>query len=90
MELTWLALSSVLLLGVGYAFVQRAQRSALACWLLLGASLFVLATRDLLRSREQNRPGPTELSADETPERTDRVRPPVFEWIRRYLAGWLR
>ncbi|PSP55992.1 hypothetical protein BRC82_03225 [Halobacteriales archaeon QS_1_67_19] len=95
MELTWLALTSVLLLGVGYAFVQRAQRSRFVCWFALTLALFGLATRDLLRFREQNRPGSTsgiaagEHAGGTDPEKRERRRPPLFARLLQRVAGWL-
>lgn len=53
MELTWVAAASLVSVGVGYAFVQRMQQSPLVVWTVLATTLFVLSTRDLLRSREQ-------------------------------------
>lgn len=78
MELTWLVASSMLFVGVGYGFLKRARRPRVVCWTLLGTSLFALATRDLFRSREQNRPAtsPDGESASRISDRTrtDRVR----------------
>ncbi|WP_135851610.1 hypothetical protein [Halorussus salinus] len=56
MQLTWLALASVLAVGVGYVAVRRARRLAVVDWTLLCGSLFALATRDLFRTRERARP----------------------------------
>lgn len=56
MELTVLAVSSVFLVGVGYAAVQKAQQSPLVAWTLVCASLFALSTRDLFQSRERGFP----------------------------------
>ncbi|WP_137283382.1 hypothetical protein [Halorussus salinisoli] len=100
MELTWLVASSILFVGVGYGFVQRAQRTRAVGWTLLGASLFALATRDLFRSREQGRPvaKPANDSPTRPPDRprTDRTqtdderrRTPLFGRLRRRVAGWL-
>lgn len=63
MELTWIAAASLLFVGVGYAFVQRAPRPRFVRWSLLCASLFALATRDLFRPRER---GPPATEATET------------------------
>ena len=71
MELTWVAAASLVTVGVGYAFVQRLQQSPLIVWTVLAATLFVLSTRDLLRSREQLGTGgsPREASTDSSPTR---------------------
>ena len=71
MELTWLAGTSLLLVGVGYAFVQRAPRFRLVCWGLLCASLFALATRDLFRPHEQGPPASSADSPSRSDDRTD-------------------
>lgn len=101
MELTWLAGTSLLLVGVGYAFVQKAPRFRFVCWGLLCVSLFALATRDLFRPHERGRPAPA--SSAESPTRPDdrtdpddrtvsddeRDRPPLFARLRGRVAGWL-
>lgn len=68
MELTWIAAASLLFVGVGYVFVQRAPRPRFVRWSLLCASLFALATRDLFRPRERGPPatGTTETEATKT------------------------
>lgn len=78
MELTWVAASSLLVVGIGYVFVRRAQYSRVAVWVLLCSSLFVLSTRGLLRSREQARPpaeSGTKARADGGHTRTDERQP---------------
>ena len=67
MELTWLALASLLFVGVGYAFVQRAPRPRFVRWSLLCTSLFAHATRDLFRPRERG-PPPTEATETTSPD----------------------
>jgi len=69
MDLTWVAATSFLLVGVGYAFVQTAHRFRVVCWVLLCASLFALSTRDLFRTRERGPPAPT--ASREEPTRPD-------------------
>ena len=71
MELTWVAAASLLFAGVGYAFVQRAPRPRFVVWSLLCASLFALATRDLFRPREQNRPAAGATPSDAPADRDD-------------------
>jgi hypothetical protein len=100
MELTWLAGTSLLLVGVGYAFVQKAPRFRLVCWGLLCVSLFALATRDLFRPHEQGRPASTadadsparsdDRTDSDDPTRSDdeRDRPPLFARLRGRLFGW--
>lgn len=82
MELTVLAVSSVFLVGVGYAVVQKAQQSPLVVWTLICASLFVLSTRDLFQSRERGLPDsePTGDAPDRrtaSDRRTAASRPPA-------------
>jgi hypothetical protein len=69
MDLTWVAATSFLLVGVGYAFVQTAQRFRVVCWVLLCASLFALSTRDLFRTRERG--PPASVASGESPNRSD-------------------
>jgi hypothetical protein len=59
MDLTWVAATSFLLVGVGYVVVQTADRFRVVCWALLCASLFALSTRDLFRTRERGPPATT-------------------------------
>ncbi|UPV99390.1 hypothetical protein M0R88_12745 [Halorussus gelatinilyticus] len=96
MQLTWLVLASVLLVGVSYVAVRRARRPRVVDWTFLGASLFALATRDLFRTREQARPAHARResaaeSATRRPSRDDDdpQRTPLFARLRRRVAGWL-
>lgn len=93
MDLTWLVGTSLLLVGIGYAFVQKAPRFRLVCWSLLCASLFALATRDLFRTREQGRPAPrgsdvTRRRAPDRPDHDEKRRPSLFARLRRRIASW--
>lgn len=94
MELTWLVTTSLLLVGLGYVFVQNVPRPRFVCWGLLCASLFGLATRDLFRPHERGRPRPG--STDRGPERSanrpddhESRRRPVFARVRRRVVRWL-
>ncbi|USZ68876.1 hypothetical protein NGM10_03860 [Halorussus salilacus] len=94
MDLTLVAASSVLFVGVGYAFVRRARRSRVVVWALVCASLFALSTRDLFRSRERSRPGrtPSDGRSDRSAGRADATddgsRPPLVARLRRRVGGW--
>lgn len=93
MELTLLVAASVLVVGVGYVFVQRVPRSRFVYQCLLGATLFALATRDLFRPRERGPPVPG--ASDETSTLSDRPddeqarRAPLFARLRSRVTGWL-
>ena len=92
MELTVLAASSLFLVSFGYVFVRRIKRLRVVCWTLLGVSLFVLATRDLFRSRERGRPEPApRRTPNRTPDRADDEgrRTPLLKRLRRRLGSWL-
>jgi hypothetical protein len=92
MKLTWV-LASVLFVGVGYAFVQRAPRPRFVVWSLLCAALFALATRDLFRPRGNGPPASNATDAT-TPlsdrrETDERRRTPLFARLRRRVGAWL-
>lgn len=104
MELTWVAAASLVFVGVGYAFVQRAPRPRFVRWSLVCASLFALATRDLFRPRERGPPATevTETEVTETeatttdvttnlPDQTgadERRRTPLLGRLRSRIVGW--
>lgn len=103
MDLTWAVAASLLVVGTGYAFVRTAHRLRVVRWGLLCASLFALATRDLFRPYEPNRPTVTaddltrnrsdpessNTRTDDTDSDDDRARNALFVRLLRRIASWL-
>ena len=98
MKLLWVAVSSLLLVGTGYAVARRVEYSPIVAWALLCTSLFVLSTRDLLRSREHGRPvTDAKTASDERGDARSDPRPSgrgdrrtsVRTWLLSRLAGLL-
>ncbi|WP_135830578.1 hypothetical protein [Halorussus halobius] len=94
MELTWVAAGSALVVGLGYVSVRAAHRLRPVCWLVLCASLFALATRDLFRPRERGHPasGANEAASESPTDQrrtADGRRTELISWLRRRVADWL-
>jgi len=90
MELTWVAAGSALLVCLGYVSVRAAHRLRPVCWLVLCASLFALATRDLFRPRQRGQPVSElgESASESTNDRTAHTTELVAR-LRRRVADWL-
>jgi hypothetical protein len=90
MELTWVAAGTVLLVCAGYVSVREAHRLRPLCWLVLCASLFALATRDLFRPRQRGQPVSEagESGSESTADRTARPAELVAR-VRRRVGDWL-
>lgn len=98
MKLLWVALSSLVVVATGYAVARRVEYSPIVDWALLCTSLFVLSTRDLLRSREAGRPVTDaettsgergDARSDARPTRRDERRTSVRTWLLSRLARLL-
>lgn len=94
MELTLLAGSSVLAVGVGYALVRTARRTRPVVWAMVCASLIALSTRDLFRSRQRGRPESRSRHPSANRSRAvtdggdDSTRSSLVARLRRRVGGW--